>query len=130
MPDRRPLRYEAELGGPGVQPAPRWFAQVDQARWWAIGQRRASDWCLVRYGGAVVAEYRRAALADGLRWYRVVTRQATGGRRKFFVYGPAVDRLGLRLLRALVVRGESEEAVRRRLVESEGYPPTIVVRRV
>lgn len=126
--------YLAELGGPdGAKPQTAQFWTIAEAREWAQGQGKSADWCVIRYAGKIVARHQRDADGDGLRWFRVLPERkpaATNPERKFFVFVPRNDKGALRLIGSMLVRGETADQVRRRLIEREGYPDSITVRRL
>jgi len=126
--------YVAELGirdSSVTQTAP--FNTIAEARAWAQGHGRAADWCVIRYAGRVVARHERETTGDGLGWFRVLPerRAATPNpQRKFFIFGPRNNHGALRLIGVVLARGESAAEVRRRLIEREGYPGDITVKRL
>jgi hypothetical protein len=127
--------YVAELGSrqsPATQTAS--FNTIADARQWAQGHGSAADWCVIRCSGREVARHERDTGGDGLRWFRVLPeRNATARRpqRKFFIFGPRNDNnAALRLMGVVLVRGENAADLRRRLIEREGYPDNITVKRL
>lgn len=126
--------YLAELGGADaakVQTAQFWT--IAEAREWAQGHGKSADWCEIRYAGKVVARHRRDTAGDGSQWIRVLPERkpaATNPERKYFVFVPRNEKGALRLVGSMLVRGETAVQVRRRLIEREGYPDNITVRRL
>jgi hypothetical protein len=109
------------------------FNTIADARAWAQRHGRAADWCVIRCGGREVARHERDTQGDGLRWFRVLPERKAATpnpQRKFFIFGPRNSHGALRLIGVVVVRGESAADLRRRLIEREGYPDNITVRRL
>ena len=130
--------YVAELGkqdSPATRTAS--FNTIADARRWAQQHGSAADWCVIRCGGREVARHQRDPGGDGLRWFRVLSERKPAvvhPQRKFFIFGPRSDARGanggLRLIGAVLTRGESATELRRRLIEREGYPDNITVKRL
>ena len=126
--------YWAELGGaegPILQTAQFWT--IAEAREWAQAHGAGADWCVIRCAGKVVARHQRDPEGDGLRWFRILPERkpvSNNPERKFFVFAPRTERAGLRLIGHMLVRGETAAEVRQRLIEREGYPDSITVRRL
>lgn len=127
--------YVAELGtrqSPATHTAN--FNTIADARQWAQGHGNAADWCVIRCGGREVARHERDTTGDGLRWFRVLPERKTTARRaqrKFFIFRPRNDSdVALRLMGVVLVSGESAADLRRRLIEREGYPDNITVKRL
>jgi hypothetical protein len=109
------------------------FNTIADARRWAQDHGSAADWCVIRCAGREVARHQRDTSGDGLRWFRVLPERKAATRnpqRKFFIFGPRSDSHGLRLMGVVLVRGENADQLRRRLIEREGYPDNITVKRL
>ncbi len=126
--------YVAELGGGGrEQPLVAHFRTIAEARAWAQSHGVSADWCLIRSGGRIVGRHLRDLTGDGRRWFRALPERkpaAANPQRKFFIFVPRGGTGGLRLIGSVLARGETAAQVRLRLIEREGYPDHITVRRL
>jgi hypothetical protein len=126
--------YVAELGGSRLaQALIAHFRTIGEARQWAQSHGDAADWCVIRSAGRVVARHQRDTDGDRLRWARVVSERkptAANPQRKFFILAPRGGDGALRLIGSVLARGESAAQVRHRLIERDGYPDDITVRRL